>query len=361
MLISTTISSRTFFWAALAALFLGFLWLFSGILTPFVLGMTIAYLLDPVVSKMERRKMHRGTSALLILTVFFLTAALLLMLVGPTIYREARDLAMAAPDIFNRLWDLAEPHLSWLKENLGQRNADGVKAALLTNADKALNVSGGIAAGAIVGGKALVGFIGTLVITPLVAFFMMKEWPRITAWFDNLLPRGSRHTIRGLLHKIDRKMAGFVRGQISVALALAALYSIGLLITGVNYGFLIGIAAGLLYIVPYLGTAFGLVAAFSSALFQGLTMALAIKIVAVFVIGQIVETYFLTPRLVGGSVGMHPLWILFAVMAGGSMFGLTGMLLAVPVAAIIGVLTGFAIGRYKESDFYKTNPEPPPA
>lgn len=361
MLISTTMSSRTFFWAALAALFLGFLWLFSGILTPFVLGMTIAYLLDPVVSKMERRRIGRATGAILILTLFFLTTALLLMLIGPVLYREARDLAMAVPEMFARLRDTIEPHISWLKESLGQRNADGVKAALLTNADKALNVSGGLVAGTILGGKALMGFIGTLVITPLAAFFMMKEWPRITAWADGLLPRASRHTIRGLLHQIDRKMAGFVRGQISVALSLATLYSIGLLITGVNFGFLIGIVAGLLYIVPYLGTAFGLVAAFSAALFQGISMALAIKIAAVFVIGQVIETYFLTPRLVGGSVGMHPLWVLFAVMAGGSLFGLTGMLLAVPVAAIIGVLTGFAIGRYKESELYKTNPEPPPA
>ena len=165
-------------------------------------------------------------------------------------------------------------------------------------------------------------------------------------------PRDGRDTIRNLLLQIDGKIAGFIRGQISVACALALFYAVGLALTVVKFGFMIGLCAGLLYIVPFLGTAFGIVAGLTSALFQGFTLALAGKIAAVFVVGQIVETYFLTPRLVGCSVGLHPVWILFSVMAGGSLFGITGMLLAVPVAAIAGVLIGFAIARYKTGPYY---------
>lgn len=352
---TTRASSReyAFFWAALCASFLLFLWLFSGILTPFVLGMAIAYLLDPVVDRLEKMKLPRVAAVALILILFFLFAALLLILIWPPLQREAGQLVESLPAIMESLWGIITPYVQIAQERLGGGDAESLKKLLLDNTGKALTAGGGILAGIGNGGQAVAGFLGTLIITPLVAFFMMKEWDNMKDWMDNLLPRGSRDTIRDLLRQIDKKLAGFVRGQISVACVLALFYGIGLLLCGLKFGFIIGILAGLLYIVPYLGTAFGLMAGLAAAFFQGISWALVAKIAGVFIAGQILETYFLTPKLVGKSVGLHPLWILFAVMAGGALFGLTGMLLAVPVAAIAGVLLAFAIARYKKSSYYK--------
>lgn len=350
--IPATARNHAAFWVGVFILFLGFVWLFSGVLTPFVLGLAIAYLLDPIVDRMEKCRLPRWAGALFILLIFYAVIAALLVLISPLLYREAQQLIAASPDMFEKMWAYASPHLVWAQQHIGGGDLESAKSIVLNNAGKALGIGGGVLAGIGGGGKAVAGFFGTFAITPLVAFFMMNEWPRIINWFDRLLPRDGRDTIRSLLQQIDRKIAGFIRGQISVACALALFYAVGLALTGVKFGFMIGLCAGLLYIVPFLGTAFGIVAGLTSALFQGFTLALAGKIAAVFVVGQIVETYFLTPRLVGGSVGLHPVWILFSVMAGGSLFGITGMLLAVPVAAIAGVLIGFAIARYKASSYY---------
>jgi len=342
-----------FFWTALCASFLLFLWLFSGILTPFVLGMAIAYLLDPVVDRLEEMKFPRGVGVAMILILFFLFAALLLALIWPPLQREAGQLVDALPSIMESLWEMIAPYAQMAQEKLGGGSAESLKKLLLDNTGQALTAGGGILAGLGNGGQAVAGFVSTLVITPLVAFFMMKEWDNMKDWIDNLLPRGSRDTIRDLMRQIDKKLAGFVRGQISVACVLALFYGIGLLLCDLKFGFIIGVLSGLLYIVPYLGTAFGLVASLAAAFFQGISWALVAKIAGVFIAGQVVETYFLTPKLVGKSVGLHPLWILFAVMAGGALFGLTGMLLAVPVAAVASVLLAFAISRYKKSSYYK--------
>jgi len=344
--------NHALFWVAVIATLFGFLWLFNGVLLPFVLGMAIAYLLDPIVDRMEKRKLPRWAGALLILLAFYAATAMALLFILPPLYREAQQLVTAAPGLFDRLWEAATPYLGWLQERIGNGDMETLKSIILDNVGKTLQVGGGFIARVGAGGQAVAGLFATMALTPLVAFFMMKEWSHITAWIDDLLPRKSHKTIRDLLQQINQKMAGFVRGQISVACALAVLYAVGLALTGVKFGFTIGMAAGLLYIIPYLGTAFGLLAALTSAAFQGISLVLAGKILAVFVVGQIIETYFLTPRLVGSSVGLHPLWILFAVMAGGSLFGVTGMLLAVPVAAIAGVLIGFSINRYKKSPYY---------
>lgn len=349
---SQNAKNQALFWGSVSLAAAGFLWLFSGVLTPFVTGLAVAYLLDPVIDRLEKRKMPRWAGAILILLLFYGLTASILILALPPFYREAQALAAAAPEMIDKLWTALSPHILWLQQRLGIDGVESAKTLLANNATKALGIGGGVLAGIGHGGRAVTGFLSFLAITPLVAFFMMKEWPRMTAWFDGLLPRSSRDTIRGLLSQIDRKLAGFVRGQISVACALALLYSVGLALTGVKFGFLIGLCAGMLYVVPYLGTAFGLAAGLAAALFQGFTVALALKIAAVFALGQAVETYFLTPRLVGGSVGLHPVCILFAVMAGGSLFGVTGMLLAVPTAAVASVLLGHAVVRYKDSAYF---------
>lgn len=343
------------FWALVFAAFCAFLWMAGGVLTPFVLGAAVGYLLDPAVDALEKRKIPRGLGSACILAIFFAIIIFILLLIAPPLAREGGQLAESAPAMLDRLWNLIAPYLQAVQERLGGGDPETIKKMLLGNAGTALAAGGGILAGLGNGGLAVAGFLGTLVVTPLVAFFMMKEWDNMKRWVDNLIPRSSRHTIHGLMKQIDRKLAGFVRGQITVAFVLALFYGIALMLCGLNFGFIIGLGAGLLYIIPYVGTAFGLIAGLSAALFQGFTWILAAKVIGVFVAGQVFETYFLTPKLVGESVGLHPLWILFSVMLGGALFGVIGMLLAVPVAAVASVLIGFVLTRYKNSNYYKDN------
>ncbi|HEY8190325.1 MAG TPA: AI-2E family transporter, partial [Micavibrio sp.] len=197
-------------------------------------------------------------------------------------------------------------------------------------------------------------------ITPIVAFFMMEEWVRITKWIDDMIPRDSYRTIRDLLTQMDRKVSGFVRGQVTISCVLAIAYAIALSIAGLKFGFLIGLMAGILSIVPMVGSMIGLVVAVLVAWLQSHEWSYVGIIAAIFLVGQFLEGNIITPRIMGKSVGLHPLWILFSLLAGGALFGIVGMILAVPVAAIIGVLAAFAIDRYKSSSYYARDAVPAP-
>lgn len=340
------------FWFLACALLIGFIALFGPVLLPFVLGLAIAYLLNPVVSFLARRKIPRWIAALAILGLFILFVAGAIALAVPHLYREAVDLANAMPGYIDHLWQMTGPYVGWAQDRFANGETEGVKEALRNNIGNALKAGAGVLAGLAGGGKALAGFMSTLVLTPLIAFFMMEEWPRMTGWVDSLLPRGSRETIRGLLKQIDGKIAGFVRGQISIAFALGVIYALALTFAGLKFGFLIGMAAGFLSVIPLVGSTAGLLAAGVVAWFQSGEIGYTGMIAGIFIAGQFIEGHILTPRLLGESVGLHPLWILFALMAGGSMLGIVGMLLAVPAFASAGVLIGFALGKYRESPYY---------
>jgi predicted PurR-regulated permease PerM len=180
----------------------------------------------------------------------------------------------------------------------------------------------------------------------------MKEWPSIVKWVEDLYPRQHDVVIRQLFNKMDKKISGFIRGQIIVAFSLGLFYAISLTIAGLNYGLLIGFIAGIFSIIPMVGSAIGLVVAVTVAWFDGGDIGYVAIILGIFLVGQFIEGNFLTPKVVGDSVGLHPLWIMFSLMAGGALFGVTGMLIAIPVAAIVGVLSGFFIDQYKLSGFY---------
>ena len=341
------------FWTGAFALFLAFVWLFGDILLPFVLGMAIAYLLNPLVEFLGRHKVPRWIAALIILGLFFVFVITVLALAIPPLYREAAALADAMPGYIEKLPDLIMPYTGWLQDKLGNGHIDSLREALQNNIGKALSVGVGVLGGLASGGQAFAGFISILILTPITAYFMMKDWAAMTGWVDNLLPRGSRDTIRDLLHKIDRKLSGFVRGQLSVAFALGTVYALALTIAGLRFGFLIGLTAGILSIIPLVGSTTGLLASVIVAWLQSGEWGYTAIIAAIFFTGQFIEGHILTPKLLGKSVGLHPLWILFALLAGGSLFGIVGMLLAVPVTASIGVLIGFALSQYKDSPYYK--------
>lgn len=359
-----TLRNHIYFWLGAFAAFLGLVWLFKGVLLPFVLGAAVAYLLDPLVEKLVKLKLSRTVATLIILGGFFVLLFGALALLLPLLYRELSQLATATPELIERLWTLAAPYTAWLQEHLHNGDFAAYQEQIKANAAKILQGGVGVLAdgGGLIasGGQAVVNLVTLLVLMPVTAFFMMREWQTMTKWIDNLIPRKSYQTIKDLLEQINGKVAGFIRGQLAVAFALAVIYAVALMLAGLKYGFLIGLMAGVMSIIPMVGSTTGLVVAVAVAWFQSYEWSYTAMIAAIFLIGQFVEGNFLTPKLLGESVGLHPLWILFALMAGGAAFGIVGMLLAVPVAAVIGVLIGFAIKQYKASPFYEEKKKPAP-
>lgn len=352
-------ASKVGFWAGFFVLFIAFIWIFNEILTPFILGIAIAYLLDPVVRKFSYKGVPRWATALVILTIFFGLLSLLFVLVAPVAFRQTQTLIEQIPNYAQNLLDYAAPYLGWIQDRVGSDYMSQISEYIKGSGDSLGGVAGGIVGGAVAGGKFVVEAATTLALTPLVAFFMMKEWPNMVKWVQSLYPRQHAQLIKGLTHQIDTKLAGFIRGQITVAFTLGVIYAIALSIAGLNYGFLIGLGAGIFSIIPLVGSTLGLVVGIIVAYFQTGDLVYTGIIGAIFMAGQFIEGNFLAPKMVGDSVGLHPLWVMFALLAGGSLFGIVGMLLAVPVAAVIGVLVGFAIDKYKASPLYVKEPEEP--
>lgn len=347
------------FWAGFVLLFAGFLWLFNDILTPFILGIIIAYLLNPIAVKFSRRNIPRWATALIVLTLFFGVLALLFILVAPMAFRQAQMLVEQIPNYIQNILDYLSPYLTWIQDRVGDDYIQQINDYLKGSAGKVVGVTGGIVGGIATGGKVVVGMFTTLALTPLVAFFMMKEWPSIVRWVESLYPRQHAGLIRSLLKKIDTKVAGFIRGQILVAFILGVIYALALTVADLDYGFLIGLGAGIFSIIPLVGSTLGLIVAVAVSWFQAGDPVYTGVIAAIFLGGQFIEGNFLSPKIVGDSVGLHPLWVMFALLAGGSLFGIVGMLIAVPVAAVIGVLGGFLIDRYKASPLYQRDNEDP--
>ncbi len=353
--------AQLIFWSVTSALLISFVWIFKAVLTPFVLGVVIAYLLNPLVKRFSTKGIKRTTSTIFILSIFFVAITAVIIVVSPIIAKESAELIKALPDYLDKIIAYIQPYIIWFQEMTGAGGIEDAKTFLKENISKILSITGGVAGGLAAGGQAVIGMISTIVITPLVAFFMMKEWPAITDWVEDLIPRHREKMIKDLIEKIDMKLSGFIRGQLTVAFFLGLIYAIALTIAGLNYGFLIGLTAGFLSIIPLVGSTIGLLVSVIVAWFQAGEIDYVLIIAAIFVVGQIVEGNILSPKLLGDSVGLHPLWILFALMAGGSLFGILGMLIAVPVAASIGVLVGFAITQYKASSIYKKKSSKKPA
>lgn len=348
------------FWLIAIVVFLGFVALFNAILLPFVLGAAIAYLLNPVVEKITAKNVGRTQSVFLILGTFLIVIGIIMAISLPILTREFIGFMNDFPTYLDQLWIKIRPYQVWVQDLLGRGFSDQIQTALQENMGKALKVGQGVASHIMSGTAAVAEFLMVLLLTPITAFYMMKEWPRITKWIYDLVPRDQLKTVKGLLHEIDGKIAGFIRGQITVCTMLGFGYAIALSLAGLNYGFVIGIGTGLLSIIPYVGSTVGLVTSLIVAWLQSDGDLVYTGIIAIiFFAGQFIEGNFITPKLMGEKVGIHPLWVIFALMAGGALFGLVGMLLAIPVAAIIGVLMGFAIRTYKKSPYYRDSGSAP--
>lgn len=354
----TTVRRQATFWLLALGFLLVFLWLFSTILLPFIAGMALAYFLDPVADMLERAGLSRLLATIAITIGFFVVFILLLMLVIPILGNQFALFMEALPGLVGELQKLVS-----LSENQWLRERIGIDAkSIQDNLNELLKQGAGFISSLLqqiwASGKSLINIISLLVVTPVVAFYMLLDWDRMTAKVDGWLPRQHQQTVRKIFSDIDDAVAGFVRGQGTVCLLLGTFYGVALSVAGLNFGLLIGLIAGLISFIPYVGSLTGLVLSMGVALVQFWPDYWSLLVIAgIFAIGQFLEGNFLQPKLVGDSVGLHPVWLMFALFAFGSLFGFTGMLIAVPAAAAVGVLVRFAISRYLESDFYKHGDE----
>lgn len=355
-------STHAIFWAGAVAASILTVILFKAVLLPFVMGIAVAYLLNPTVNKFSEVGISRGPAAIMILFSFLILIGGFIGIVSPILYRELAQFSKDLPSYIERFWDMLTPLTAKLEEYVGTVEKGNIEALLKENAGSATAFAKILVGKVAAGGQAVADIISVAVFMPIVAYFMMKEWPAVTRWVRDLMPRHSEKTIMELLKEIDTKLSGFVRGQITVAVVLGIAYAIALTLAGLKYGFLIGLFSGFLSVIPMVGSAVGLIVSVAVAWFQAGEISYVAIIAAIFIGGQIIEGNFLTPKLVGDSVGLHPLWVFFALLAGGSLLGILGMFLAVPIAAVIGVLLAFAISKYKESAYYldaELDPVPP--
>lgn len=342
------------FWLAAALVFVAFLMVFSSILLPFVAGMVLAYFLDPVADRLERLGLSRLMATIVILIGFVLLLVLIAILVVPLLASQLSDFIAKIPEYLSNLQSLVtnfDP--DWLRNNFGVDPAslrDGLSGLLTEGAGFMTTLLQSIWNS----GKAIVDVVGLFVVTPVVAFYMLLDWDRMVANIDACVPRDHVQTVRKLARDIDSAIAGFVRGQGTLCLVLGAMYAGGLTLVGLNFGLLIGFFAGLISFIPYVGSTVGLVLAVGVAFVQFWPDWPWILLVAgVFFTGQFIEGNILQPKLVGSSVGLHPVWLMFALFAFGALFGFVGVLVAVPAAAAVGVLVRFAVARYLESPIYR--------
>lgn len=346
-------NKRLYFWLVTAVLFFVFLFLIRSILLPFVLGIFTAYFLDPAADRLQKCGLSRGLSTVIITAIFFVTIAVLSILIIPAIASQLSSLIVALPGYVTEFEAAVAPVLTQWLGDFPMMDMGSIKAAIANFSGAMFKMAGDFVTGLFQSGMAFVNLMSLILITPVVAFYLLDDWDRITARVDELLPRTHADTIRTQLGIINQTLAGFLRGQMNVCLILSAYYAVLLTIFGLHFSIVIGIGTGMLVIVPYVGWALGAIVGTGVAAFQFDTQAHIGAIVGVFLAGQVLESYFLTPKLVGEKVGLHPVWIIFGMLCGAALFGFVGVLLAVPVSAVIGVLIRFAIQHYLQSGYYR--------
>ena len=328
------------------------IYLLRGALLPFVAGMAIGYLLDPLADRLEALKCPRGVAAAVILGAFFVGVIAILVVLAPVLQAQVAGFIARVPAYVESLQGVAEPMIAQFKAQLTEAQIEQLREAAGGYAGDVVGWIGGLVGGLFSGGVAVFSVLSLFVIMPVVAFYLLRDWDRIVAALDALLPLEAAETIREQVREIDTRLSGFVRGQAIVCLVLGTWYAVGLSLVGLDFGLLVGLGAGVISFIPYFGTAVGLGVGVGLALAQFADWLPIVLVAAVFVSGQMLEGFVLTPNLVGERVGLHPIWVLFALMAGGGLMGFTGVVLAVPAAAAIGVIVRFAIERYLQSPLY---------
>jgi predicted PurR-regulated permease PerM len=344
---------------AILVLVVGFvIWLLAPVLTPFAVAAMFAYLFDPLVEQLQRRKLHRSVAVAIVFLALVLLLILVLLLLIPYLQRQIGAFIRHLPDWLAWLQSTAVP---WLSSKFGFDIDVPDMQQVVSLLQDHWKEAGGVAAAVIArvsrSGMALVAWSVHVIVVPVAFFYLLRDWPVMLARIGELLPRSLEPTVARLARESDETLSAFVRGQISVMLVLGVLYAIALWAVGLDIGPLIGLIAGLISFVPYLGGILGVLMGVIAALVEYHDWLHVVLVLIVFVVGHLIEGYVLVPRLVGGKIGLHPLAVIFAILAGGELFGFLGVLLALPLASVVMVLLRYGHERYRESELYRTGKE----
>ncbi|MGE8226384.1 MAG: AI-2E family transporter [Stenotrophomonas sp.] len=343
-------------WVVLTAFGLWVTWLLAPVLTPFVVALMLAWLGDPLVDRLEARGRSRNTAVVLVFVLMILLLALALLILVPLIQRQIITLVAALPQGQDWLMSTAIP---WLEQKTGLEIMAWLDPGRLFEWVRSHWQQAGGVATTFFGyvsrsGFAMVAWVINLALLPILAYYFLRDWDKLVERVASMIPRNHIEVVSRLARESNDVLGAFIRGQIVVMIALGIVYAAGLSLVGLNLGLLIGLVAGLISFIPYLGATTGVVMAVLAALVQsqGFDLQLLVLVGVVFTVGQLLESYVLTPRIVGDKIGLHPVAVIFAVMAGGQLFGFLGMLLALPAAAVINVLLRYAHQRYRQSELY---------
>lgn len=336
------------YWTIAAIVFFVALWYLGAVMLPFLVGGALAYFLDPVADRLERLGLSRTAATALITVAATLLVVLLVLAVIPVLVQQLAALINAAPAISSQLEKFLISRFPELTDSTS------VMRTTLAQIAQAIQARGGaLAQGLIASVFSVVSWLLFIIVVPVVAFYLLMDWDHMVARIDDLLPRDHAPVIRKIAREIDTVLAGFVRGQVSVCLILGVYYASALMTAGLQFGLIVGAIAGAITVIPYIGAATGGLLAITLAFYQFWGDWVSIGIVAaIFAFGQFMEGNVLTPRLVGKSIGLHPVWLIFALSVFGGLFGFAGMLIAVPLSAAIGVLARFGLGQYQQSLLY---------
>lgn len=337
------------YWGIALAVATLMLWFLGDVLLPFVLGGAIAYFLDPLADRLEEAGFSRPTATGIIAVVATVLFVIMALLVIPTLVSQAVELINIAPKLFQDLQTFLTERFPSLIE------PDSTLRQSLATVGETIQSRGGELLNTVLSSAlSIVNMVVLVVVVPVVAVYLLVDWDNMIAGVDELLPRDHAPVIRRLAGEVDKTLSSFVRGMGTVCLILGTYYAVALMLVGLQFGLVVGFVAGILTFIPYVGAIVGGLLAIGLALFQFWGEWWWIVAVAViFQIGQIAEGNFLTPKLVGRSVGLHPVWLILALSVFGSLFGFVGMLVAVPVAAALGVLARFGVEQYRDSRLYQ--------
>ena len=339
-------------WLVIAGIIFGFMYAIRTMLLPFVLGIAIAYFLNPLTLWLQQKKLPRAAAAGIIIVGFLAITIFAFMQLIPVLYQQCISLLDLLPAYTHELYQTYFPQVQLIAKKFGATPELSAKNAAVNLSPQLSSIAQNILSGIVGSGAALMNLGSTLIITPVVAFYILKDWVVLVQKADDLLPRKYAPVIREQIGLIDDTIAGFLRGQINVCLLIGAYYSLALTLADVHFAFAIGIFSGIMLIVPFAGTIISAGLALTLMWFQTQSSGDLVTISIIYGIGMLLDSYMITPKLVGEKVGLHPVWIIFGMLAGAVLFGFVGVLLAIPVSAVIGVLLRFALTQYRNSSLY---------
>ncbi|HEX2582007.1 MAG TPA: AI-2E family transporter [Dongiaceae bacterium] len=345
-------SRQILWWLGILLTLLLFIYLLRPVLLPFVAGMAIAYVLDPACDWLERHGVGRLWATVILTTAFVLIILLGLGLFVPFIIQQLGQLVESLPNALQKLENSAAPYYQSLQRAFRLPNVNNLLPMALDKLGGGVGLIGAAVGSLVQRSLEIANILSLIFITPVVAFYLLRDWDRLVAWVNELLPRRHAPTIRMLGHQMDRALAGFARGQAAVCLIQAATYGIGYGLAGVPFGIVIGTVAGLFTFIPFVGSISGIALSIIACFLQDDPLLHVSLAVGVFVIGQTLEANIWIPKIVGDRTGLHAVWVIFALLAFGALFGFVGLLLAVPLATAMGVLARFALARYRQSPLY---------